>query len=54
MVWPHLASGGAMILNNIGRKATFKTFVNEKNLKCWIAIEQQEKKGDLTGVILTR
>ena len=54
MVWPHLASGGAMILNNIGRKAAFKTFVNEKNLKYWIAIEQQEKKGDLTGVILTR
>ncbi len=54
MVWPNLAPGGAMILNNIGKKAAFKTFVNEKNLKYWIAIEQQEKRGDLTGVILTR
>jgi len=52
-VWPHMASRGALILNNIGKRAAFKDFGKEKNLKCWAAIEQREKKGDLTGVALT-
>ncbi len=54
MVWPHMASGGGMVLNNIGRNAAFSNFVKEKSLKCWVAIEQREKQGHLTGVILTR
>jgi hypothetical protein len=52
-VWPHMAPRSALILNNIGKRAAFKNFVHEKHLKYWAAIEQREKKGDLTGVALT-
>ena len=51
-VWPHLAPTGVMILNNVGKNQAFAEFAAEKNVSSWFLIEQQEKKGDITGIIL--
>lgn len=51
-VWPHLAPHGAIVVNNIGRNTAFAEFVKAKNIDRWFVIEQEAKKGDLTGVIL--
>ncbi len=53
MVWPHLAPRAAIIVNNIGKKAAFREIIEKKKVDCWVAIEQTEKRGDLTGSILT-
>lgn len=54
MVWPHLSPRAAIIVNNIGNKAAFSEIIGEKKVDCWLAIEQKEKKGHLTGGILMR
>lgn len=51
-VWPHLAPAGVMVLNNVGKNQAFAEFAVEKNITSSFLIEQKEKKGDLTGIIL--
>jgi predicted O-methyltransferase YrrM len=51
-VWPRLSSPGAVIVNNIGTNTAFGEFVRKNRVDRWFAIEQQEKRGVLTGVIL--
>jgi len=51
-VWPHLPPHCAIVMNNIGRNLAFAEFVEQKQIDHWFVIEQNEKKGDLTGIIL--
>jgi predicted O-methyltransferase YrrM len=51
-VWPRLSSPGAAIVNNIGTSTAFGEFVRKGKVDRWFAIEQQEKRDVLTGVIL--
>jgi predicted O-methyltransferase YrrM len=53
VVWNHMSSRGVLIVNNIGKNPAFAEFVKRKNLDSWFVIEQREKQGDLTGVILS-
>jgi hypothetical protein len=52
VVWPHLAPYGAVVVNNIGHNTASAEFVKENHIDRWFVIEQTQKKGDLTGVIL--
>jgi predicted O-methyltransferase YrrM len=54
MVWPYLSPRAAIIVNNIGNKPAFAEIIREKKADCWLAIEQKEKKGHLTGSMLIR
>jgi hypothetical protein len=54
LIWPHLSSSAAILVNNAGRNPAFAEFVNDKKLNSWFTIEQQEKRGDLTGVAVRR
>ncbi len=53
-VWPHMPSSCAMVVNAIQGKTAFVEFVRNRNIDCWLAVEQREKPGALTGVILRR
>lgn len=50
LIWPHLTSTAAILVNNVGGNSSFAEFVEDKRINGWFTIEQQEKKGDLTGV----
>ena len=43
---------GALIVNSIQNKMAFGEFVEAEKFPYWLAVEQREKKGHLTGVIL--
>ncbi len=54
LMWPHLTSYAAIIVNNIGRGSAFAEFVTHKRINCWFTIEQRGKRGDVTGIIVRR
>jgi hypothetical protein len=54
LIWPHLASSAAIVVNNVGRNPAFAEFVKDKRINSWFTVDQQEKKGDLTGVAVKR
>lgn len=54
LMWPHLTSNAAIIVNNIGWGSAVAEFVTHKRINCWFSIEQREKRGDVTGVIVRR
>ncbi len=51
-VWRYMSAPGALIVNSIQDKAAFGEFVAMEDVQYWLAVEQREKKGYLTGVIL--
>ena len=51
-VWEHLDDSGAILLNNIGTNGAFMEFVEEKKISNWLAVEQNEKIGHVTGIIV--
>ena len=52
LLWEHLTDNGAVLVNNIGRNMAFEEFVREKGGCRWFVIEQVDKPGDLTGLLL--
>lgn len=52
LMWDHLTPNGAMLANNVGRSAAFQEFVDARSDCRAFVIEQVDKAGALTGVIL--
>ena len=52
LLWEHLTKDGAILVNNIGRNSAFEEFVRGKSGCRTFVIEQIDKPGDLTGVLI--
>jgi predicted O-methyltransferase YrrM len=50
--WRHMSPRAALIVNSVQGKMAFWDFVEREHVRCWLAVEQREKKGHLTGVVL--
>lgn len=50
--WRRMSPCSALIVNSIQGKVAFREFVERENVGFWLAIEQREKRGHLTGVIV--
>jgi Methyltransferase domain len=56
MAYPHLSPRAGLLLNNVGGKAAFKNFTDQRatELTCSYVIKQSEKSDNLTGLAITR